>query len=502
MKNIYIISLLLLWILQTATMTAQTSADSQMKQAQELLEKREYHAARSLFYKAYCAFAADGRYDKATLCGVKSASTLHRENKFKEAFDMLRAVDEMIMNCEKSLQHSRPDLRYATVKERMLIYTRLKQAPRAKEQLARMESLAQAAANDSISGDLLYTQANLYYTFGMTGQGDAAISRLISKYKDAKQYDKLLSCYQSLIDFARKGGNAAMTARAYEQYIIWKDSVRVLHAKDELAALQKDCRAKQTIIEEKDSSLAARMYVIVFLCVVCAILAVALILGGIVLLRYVLLTRKQKKAIEVAEENNGQKSEFIRNISAQMSPTLSLLDAKELAVKALKDFVSHIEELSEMERQLAEPFETQETKLATFCENLAAKMEGKLHEGVKMVVNAPKLSIPLNAPMVERILLHLLENAAIYTPANGKVTLEYKRRGAHTHQFLVTDTGCGIDASKHSSIFKPFSEVRDLTKGDGLGLPICALLATRMNGTLSVDAEYVKGARFVLEIHA
>ena len=107
----------------------------------------------------------------------------------------------------------------------------------------------------------------------------------------------------------------------------------------------------------------------------------------------------------------------------------------------------------------------------------------------------------INAGMAGHILQHLLENAAIYTPANGKITLEYKKRGAHTHQFIVSDTGCGIAEDKRRSLFKPFAEVKDLTEGDGLGLPICALMATRMNGTLSLDESYTKGARFILELH-
>lgn len=43
--------------------------------------------------------------------------------------------------------------------------------------------------------------------------------------------------------------------------------------------------------------------------------------------------------------------------------------------------------------------------------------------------------------------------------------------------------------------------MRDLTKGDGLGLPICALMATRMNGALTLDPNHTKSARFILELH-
>ena len=105
------------------------------------------------------------------------------------------------------------------------------------------------------------------------------------------------------------------------------------------------------------------------------------------------------------------------------------------------------------------------------------------------------------APRARR-LRDLVENAPAYPPAGGKIWLDFKKRGAHTHQFIISDTGCGIPEEQRENIFKPFTEVKDLTQGDGLGLPICSLIATKMNGSLTLDSSYNKGARFVLELHA
>ena len=101
---------------------------------------------------------------------------------------------------------------------------------------------------------------------------------------------------------------------------------------------------------------------------------------------------------------------------------------------------------------------------------------------------------------VSHILLHLLNNAAIYTPQGGKITLDYKKRSAHSHQFLVTDTGESIPEEKREDVFKPFLEVRDLTTGDGLGLPICKQMALKMDGDLEIDGAFTKGTRFVLNL--
>ena len=62
-------------------------------------------------------------------------------------------------------------------------------------------------------------------------------------------------------------------------------------------------------------------------------------------------------------------------------------------------------------------------------------------------VNAPKLQVKTNKEQLERILLYLLKNAAFYTE-QGRISLEFKKRGAHTHQFIVTDTGIGIPAEQ------------------------------------------------------
>ena len=64
------------------------------------------------------------------------------------------------------------------------------------------------------------------------------------------------------------------------------------------------------------------------------------------------------------------------------------------------------------------------------------------------------------------------------------------------------DTGEGIPEEKREDIFKPFREIRDLTTGDGLGLPTCKQMALKMNGDLEIDPEYTKGTRFMLDLQA
>ena len=215
-----------------------------------------------------------------------------------------------------------------------------------------------------------------------------------------------------------------------------------------------------------------------------------------------MLTRKQKKTIKMVNENNALKAQFISNISAQLSPALQPLDSKIPEVKALKDFSDHIQTLSRLECSNDEAVELEETQIQPFCEKLMDQVRGQVKSGVTLTVNAPKMSAGINKEYVSHILLHLLQNAAEYTPAGGNIWLDFKKRGAHTYQFLVSDTGEGIPEEKREDVFKPFLEIKDLTKGDGLGLPICKQMAVKMNGDLTIDGAFTKGTRFVLELHA
>lgn len=481
---------------------AQSRADELMKQAQESLAKKEYIKARYLFLQAYNSFASQEEYTQAVECGVNASALYHRENYYKEAFELLRGAEQLVGTGEQKLKKKLPDLRFRINKERLQMYINTKNPARAKEQLNKLEETAKAAGNDFLSNDFLYTQADYYYTFGMNSQGDTAFKKLIEQYKQQKNYAKVDECYKTLISIARKANNAGLVARTYDKYIIWTDSVKALTAQDELNIVKKKYDESLATIQEKDDSLSAKQYIIIGLCILAAVLAAALAIGAVILLRFIMLTRKQKKAISIANEHNELKTEFIQNISSQMEPTLDTLDPKLPGVQALRAFSGHIQELSELENSLSEPYEVQEKNISTFCESVMDKVRGKVQEDVTLTVNAPKLNVKINPEHLERILLHLLENAAEYTPAGGKIWLDFKKRGAHTHQFIISDTGCGIPEEQREDIFKPFTEVKDLTKGDGLGLPICSLIAAKMNGSLTLDGSYTKGARFVLELHA
>ena len=130
------------------------------------------------------------------------------------------------------------------------------------------------------------------------------------------------------------------------------------------------------------------------------------------------------------------------------------------------------------------------------------RIEGHTRPDVSLAVDAAKVNVKLSREPLEQVLLHLLSNAAIHTPEGGRILLEFKKRGAKVHQFIVTDNGPGVPEEISENLFRPFAEIRDLTQGDGLGLPICSLKVTKMHGTITLDPDYKRGARFIIEIRS
>lgn len=103
---------------------------------------------------------------------------------------------------------------------------------------------------------------------------------------------------------------------------------------------------------------------------------------------------------------------------------------------------------------------------------------------------------------LRQVLSNLVSNAVKFTDV-GAIQLEVSRVGDH-HQFVVFDTGVGVDAEQIPHLFEKFSQI-DSSKtrrhgGTGLGLSISAALCALMNGQIGVESEPGKGSRFTVTL--
>ena len=485
----------------SATALAEDVKKSQLHQQAESIDPKENIAkARSTYIHAFNDYANRGEIKLATECATKATAMYYRENFWQEAFDLLRRADQTI-SASKLTTPERAACHYWVSKERFQMYMKMHRAESAKEHLSAMDNQVNLSGDDALKNDLLYSKTIYYYTFGLTAQGNATFKEMVNKLTASKEFDKVDEVYQTLIANGRKSNNASLVAQSYSNYLAWKDSTDAIKHADEIKALKDQIAQNEAEIADKDSSLTMRWAVIIGLLILAGALAAALVLGGIVLMRFILQTRKQKKVIELANDSNALKAKFISNMSAQLEPTLKKLDNRQPEVQALLDFSKHVQTLSELENSDGE-LEMEEVQVHQFCEELMGQIQNAVQKDVQLVVNAPKMSAMIYRPYVSHILTHLLKNAAEYTPAEGKITIEFKKRGQHKIEFHVSDTGSGIAEEKREDVFKPFLEIHDLTKGDGLGLPTCKQMALKMGGDLNIDSEYIRGTRFVLELKA
>ena len=440
--------------------------------------------------------AQNANLKKTVEDGIKTSIQQTENREWKEAFATCREMDALIATEEQKTKKAAPELHFLVSKERLRMYMRLNKPEQCKEQLDKLEEYAEKAKSAEVNEDLLMTKAGYYQKFGMNDKSLQCYKALVQQRSAGKDEKGVDQCYQDMLAQAKSGALERL-------YTNWQDSIKAVRAAQELKSLQDEFTASQNTLAEKESKISTQKGVIVFLCILAAALAGGLLFFIGIMVKNIRQIKKLKKSLNIANDNNELKSKFINNIGLQIAPSLDAIEAGNVKkhVQALKDLMAHIQSYMELEKSREERYEMKDMNISTLCESIMNKAKETFKPEVAASLNVPRVSVRTNAEALENILLYLLGNAALHTET-GKISLEFKKRSAHSGQFIVTDTGTGIPEEKIATLFKPFAEIQDLTKGDGLGLPTCALIAYKLNGTLRLDEEYKKGTRFILELHS
>jgi PAS domain S-box-containing protein len=130
------------------------------------------------------------------------------------------------------------------------------------------------------------------------------------------------------------------------------------------------------------------------------------------------------------------------------------------------------------------------------AEQVSSTAEGK---GIQVKNELPPRLplVSIDADMVRRVVINLLENSIKYTPGTGVVTITGKSDPKEV-TISVKDTGPGIPATEHTRIFNKFARLNReaAPKGLGLGLSFCKLATEAHGGRIWVESQVGKGARF------
>jgi signal transduction histidine kinase len=127
----------------------------------------------------------------------------------------------------------------------------------------------------------------------------------------------------------------------------------------------------------------------------------------------------------------------------------------------------------------------------------------KFAEGIEVQVDIPDDSSMLaDRESLRKVVRILLENAFVYTPGDGRVTLATREVDGKA-QLCISDTGRGIEPEDLKRIFKPFVIERSKRheEGFGLNLPMARAIVVGHEGKIWAESEGPgRGSRFCLEL--
>lgn len=103
---------------------------------------------------------------------------------------------------------------------------------------------------------------------------------------------------------------------------------------------------------------------------------------------------------------------------------------------------------------------------------------------------------------LEQVFSNLISNAIKHHDKEvGEITIGFKDRPEY-HEFKIEDNGPGINPEFHEKVFKIFQtlQARDSFESTGIGLTIVKKIIEEQGGTINIDSEEGKGAKFIFTI--
>ena len=182
--------------------------------------------------------------------------------------------------------------------------------------------------------------------------------------------------------------------------------------------------------------------------------------------------------------------------SARGRQSLALMQAQTERMLRLVDDLLTLSALESTDAPASEAAIEIAPLLAALTEEARALSAGRHQIAVSVDEDA---SVTGNEQELRSAFGNLVSNAVRYTPAGGRITLAWERRGTEG-VFSVQDTGIGIEREHLPRVTERFYRVdrsrsRE-TGGTGLGLAIVKHVLTRHQATLEIESEVGRGSRF------
>ncbi len=118
---------------------------------------------------------------------------------------------------------------------------------------------------------------------------------------------------------------------------------------------------------------------------------------------------------------------------------------------------------------------------------------------VQVTIPKEYTSLPMDAMLIEQVIINLLENAAVHAGSDAPIifTVTEERNAV---RFSIRDYGVGIAEEKMATLFDgsgyDTNKSSDAHKGMGIGLSICKTIITAHRGTITA-CNHENGAEFI-----
>lgn len=120
--------------------------------------------------------------------------------------------------------------------------------------------------------------------------------------------------------------------------------------------------------------------------------------------------------------------------------------------------------------------------------------------GISVSVPEEPILVPMDATLIEQVIINLLDNAVKHTGAHPKISLSLESIDNNA-VFTVRDNGSGIDENEIAYIFE-YGKARedsyrtDSSRGFGIGLPTCKTLVESHGGKIWAENNAEGGSSF------
>ncbi len=148
-------------------------------------------------------------------------------------------------------------------------------------------------------------------------------------------------------------------------------------------------------------------------------------------------------------------------------------------------------------------------KTPTVLEELIDAVLVKFHkhfpdQAVEVDIPEDFVSIPMDAMLIEQVLINILENAVIHAEGMQKLSLAVTCNDGIA-EFCVSDDGCGIPAERIKNLFAGYLDRKDApTDGTrnnmGIGLSVCSTIIKAHGGEIYAKNTAPRGAAFYFSL--